>query len=72
MMEIVNRPGYDKTQDFVIPNDINKNNGVLAWNNNDGFNNGVNSNLPFLSVNSKNNAQEGLTTSSDVKSFFAN
>lgn len=72
MTEIVNRPGYDKTQDFVLPNDINKNNGVLTWNSNDGFNNGINSNLPFSSANSKNNAQGGLTTSSDVKSFFAN
>lgn len=70
MTEIVNQPGYDKKADFKMPTDINKNNGVLHWNNGDGFANGVNQHLGFLSQENQVNGTKDLLSDQNVKGFF--
>lgn len=70
MTTIVNQPGYDKKADFAMPRDINKNGGVLNWNNNNGFKNGVNQHLGFLSQENQVNGTKGLVADKDIKGFF--
>ena len=70
MTAISNQPGYNKKADFAMPHDINKNGGVLHWNNNNGFANGINQHLSFLTQENQVNGTKGLLTDISAKGFF--
>lgn len=64
MQALMNQPGFDKSQDFVMPSDIRKTGSSYYWNSQQ-------TNSPFLSNDSQaNGLRSQLIPSKDLSSFF--
>lgn len=69
MESIINQPGYDKGQDFVLPNDINKFGNMITWKDN---NRPQGNAIAFLNPDNINQAKESVKPDQNISTFFTN
>ena len=69
MESIINQPGYDKGQDFVLPNDINKFGNMITWKDN---NRPQGNAIAFLNPDNINQAKDSVKPDQNISTFFTN
>lgn len=69
METIINQPGYDKGQDFALPNDINKFGNMITWKDN---NRPQGNAIDFLNPDNINQAKDSVKPDQNISTFFTN
>lgn len=69
METIINQPGYDKGQDFALPNDINKFGDMITWKDN---NRPQGNAIAFLNPDNINQAKDSVKPDQNISTFFTN
>lgn len=69
MESIINQPGYDKGQDFALPNDINKFGNMITWKDN---NRPQGNAIAFLNPDNINRAKDSVKPDQNISTFFTN
>ena len=69
MESIINQPGYDKGQDFALPNDINKFGNMITWKDN---NRPQGNAIAFLNPDNINQAKDSVKPDQNISTFFTN